>query len=184
MKTIFLVTAAAAVLLGAAPAAAAITVLGSSAARLCFEAADMKARPNRDTLARCDEALNEEALDSRDTVATHVNRGILRSRLGDVQGAISDFDTASSIDPNEPEAYLNKGMMLMRQSSASAALPLFTKAIEKKTRRPALAYFGRGVAHEDLGNVRSAYFDYRAATQADPKWKEPRLELARFQVSR
>jgi tetratricopeptide (TPR) repeat protein len=182
MKTIFLVTAAA--LLGTAPATAAITVLGSTAARSCFEAAESKGTPHRDSFARCDEALSQEALDKHDTVATHVNRGILRARLGDIQGAISDFDAASSLDPNEPEAYLNKGMVLMRQSSADAALPLFTAALEKKTRRPALAYFGRGVAHEDLGNVRSAYFDYKAATQADPKWKEPRLELARFQVSR
>jgi tetratricopeptide (TPR) repeat protein len=183
MKTKFLVTAAVA-LLCAAPATAAITVLGSTSARMCFEAAESKVIPSRDSLAQCDEALRQEALDNRDTVATHVNRGILRARLRDIRGAISDFDTASSLDPDEPEAYLNKGMVLMRQSSADAALPLFTMALEKKTRRPALAYFGRGVANEDLGNVRSAYFDYRAAIRADPKWKDPRLELTRFQVSR
>jgi tetratricopeptide (TPR) repeat protein len=183
MKITFLV-ATAATALAAAPASAAVTVLGSTAARMCFEAADSRSAPARDALARCDEALEQEGLTARDTVATHVNRGILRSRTGDTAGAIRDFDAASALDPDEPEAYLNKGMLLMRQSSADAALPLFTMALEKKTRRPAWAYYGRGIAHEDLGDVRSAYSDYRAATRADPKWKEPQLELARFQVRR
>lgn len=181
MKITFLVTTAAA-LLAAAPAFAAVTVLGSSAARLCFEAAESKASPGREAFARCNEAIDGEALSNDDRVATHVNRGILRSRTGDTAGALRDFEMASTLDPHEPEAYLNKGMVLMRQSSADAALPLFTMALEKRTRRPALAYYGRGVAHEDLGDVRRAYFDYRAATQADPKWKDPQVELARFQV--
>lgn len=183
MKTTFLVATGAA-LLAAAPATAAVTVMGSTAARMCFEAAESKSMPDRYRLGRCDEALSQEALTGRDIVATHVNRGILRSRIGDTAGAIEDFDAASALDPNEPEAYLNKGVVLMRLSSSDAALPLFTMALEKKTRRPALAYYGRGVAHEDLGNLRSAYSDYRAATQAEPKWREPKLELVRFQVHR
>ena len=72
----------------AVPAGAAVTVLGSSAARLCFEAADAHLAPSRESLARCDEALGQDNLSDYDTVATYVNRGILRLRAGDGDLAI------------------------------------------------------------------------------------------------
>jgi tetratricopeptide (TPR) repeat protein len=183
MKFKFLLTAAGFIAV-AAPAGAAVTVLGSSSARMCYEAAETTAMPERGALEYCNVALAGEATDTYEMVASHVNRGILRSRLGNAQGALSDFDAALALDPNQPEAYLNKGVVLIRQDSADAALPLFTMALQKNTRRPALAYYGRGIAHEELGNLKSAYADYKRATQEDPKWKEPRNDLARFVVTK
>ena len=183
MKFKFLLTAAGLFAL-AAPAGAAVTVLGSSSAKMCYEAAETMAMPDRGALEYCNAALAGEAANDYEIVASHVNRGILRSRLGNATGALQDFDAALALDPNQPEAYLNKGVVLIRQNSADAALPLFTMALEKNTRRPALAYYGRGIAHEELGNLRSAYADYKRATEEDPKWKEPRSDLARFVVKR
>jgi tetratricopeptide (TPR) repeat protein len=169
--------------LSAGSASAAITVIGNTAARSCYEHAASETLPQRSQLTDCDRALSEEAMTERDVVATHVNRGILRSRHGDVAGALADFNRASMLDPNEPEAYLNKALTLvLRTRQPSEALPLFNTALEKKTSRPALAYFGRGAAHEDLGNVRMAYADYAQAAATDPKWDAPRVELARFNV--
>ena len=169
--------------LPAAPSAAAVTVLGASSARLCFEAAESAALPSNDSLDRCDAALSEEAISGHDTVATYVNRGILKLRRGDVAAAVADFDEAIARDPKEPEAYLNKGSALMRNpATVRAALPLFTTALEYRTSRPAIAYYGRALAHEELGNIRAAYFDFQRAAAADPKWREPAAELARFTV--
>lgn len=180
--TIKILLTTAAVMIAAAPASAAVTVLGSSSARMCFEAADSPSVPDRDGIEYCNTAISDEALSQYELVATHVNRGILRSRTGNTNGAIQDFDRALSLDPNQPEAYLNKGVVLIRQDNADAAVPLFTMALEKKTRRPALAYYGRGIAHEDLGDLKSAYADYKRAVETDPKWKQPRTDLARFVV--
>ena len=182
MKFKFLLTTAASIAV-AAPAGAAVTVIGSSSARMCYEAAESTAIPDREALGRCDVAIGGEAV-ADDLVATHVNRGILRSRMGKMDAALADFDAALALDPEQPEAYLNKGVVLIRQHNSDAALPLFTMAIEKKTRRPALAYYGRGIAHEELGNLRSAYADYKRAVAEEPKWKEPRTDLARFVVRR
>lgn len=172
----------------AIPAAghAAVTVIGSSNARLCFEAAESEVSfVGREALERCDVALTEEGLSSEDIVATHVNRGILRARRGDVSGAYSDFDQATALDPDEPEAYLNKALVLtLKSNEASKALPLFRIALDKRTKRPELAYFGRGVAHEELGDLKLAYADYNQALAAAPKWDLPRAELARFVVRR
>jgi tetratricopeptide (TPR) repeat protein len=166
-------------------AGAAVTVIGSSNARLCYEAAERESIPDRRQMEQCDTALKEATLSLADIVATHVNRGILRSRSGDISGALVDFDHATSLDPNEPEAYLNKGLVLtIKVKDARKALPLFGMALERNTIRPELAYFGRAAAYEELGNLRLAYADYSQAVAAAPKWQQARAELARFQVRR
>jgi tetratricopeptide (TPR) repeat protein len=169
-------------LLGATPATAAVQVIGSSSARMCYEAADAPGKPTPDELGRCNAALSEEALARHDETATYVNRGILKLRLGRLQEAVSDFDNAIGNDPDEAEAYLNKGMAVLRMNDGAQAVPLFNSALQKKTRRPALAYYGRGVAQEMAGKLKEAYLDYRQASLIEPEWREPKIELSRFTV--
>ncbi|HYW16376.1 MAG TPA: tetratricopeptide repeat protein [Allosphingosinicella sp.] len=182
MRSNFLFAAAA--LMVATPALGAVSVVGNSAARSCFLAAESRGAIAGDVLRFCDDALRREALSEDELVATLVNRGILKARLGDHDEAISDYDAALSRNPNEPEAYLNKGFALLQVSdTGQEAKPLFDSALAKKTRRPELAYYGRAVAHELSGQVRAAYSDYRQASQIDPKWRQPKLELARFKLN-
>ncbi len=166
----------------AAPASASVIVIGNSWAALCYRAADRDSRPRLEDFTNCDVALDTEGLTRHDTVSTHINRGILRLRRGNVSEAIADFDTAIAMDPSEPEAYLNKAAAMIRQDDAEQALGLFTMAIERNTRRPDLAHYGRGIANETLGHVEQAYADYRRASELRPNWDEPRAELRRFRV--
>ena len=95
----------------------------------------------------------------------------------------SPISTAAiALDPEQPEAYLNKGAALIRRQNPQEALQLFTVALERNTSRPAIAHYGRAVANEALGNVAAAYRDYRRASELAPDWAEPRTELARFRV--
>ena len=139
-------------------------------------------QPTMSDLRVCDEAFASEAMSQHDTVATYVNRGILKLRRNQVGAAIADFDQAIRLDPNQPEAYLNKGSALIRMNHSADAIGLFTVALEHNTERPELAHFGRAIANEDVGNVREAYNDYRRASELDPDWAEPRTELRRFRV--
>jgi tetratricopeptide (TPR) repeat protein len=166
----------------AAPAWASVMVIGSSDARLCFESADSPLTPQIHDVRRCDDALNVGGLSTYETVATHVNRGILRLRRGLIDAAIADFDVAMRLDPNQPEAYLNKGAALMQRQNPTEAAQLFTVALQHNTQRPAIAHYGRAVANEALGNVREAYQDYRAASELAPDWAAPRADLQRFRV--
>jgi len=173
----------AAALLAASPGAAAVTVLGNSSARICYEAAESRSMPTQNLIRTCDEAMRADALSDFDRVATLVNRGILKARLGNVDEAIVDYDAALKRDPSEAEAYLNKGFALLRlDDAAQDARPQFDSALAKKTRRPELAYYGRAVANELTGQVRAAYEDYRQASLLDPKWQDPKSDLARFRV--
>lgn len=168
----------------ALPAAAhgAGTVFGTTAARSCYEAAAF-AGGGPGATSSCDEALQREQLTGAEHVATLVNRGILRSRSGDAAGALADFDAAIARDPDQADAYLNKGVVLARMPQRwGEALSLFGLAIDKGSSRPELAYYARGVAHERLGNTVAAYRDYKQANLLAPDWPEPLTELARFTV--
>ena len=177
----FLITAAIGAL--AVPAAAAVTVLGATSARLCYEAAEARSSPSESSINRCDDALQGEALTEYEMVATYVNRGILKLRRGRIDDAIEDFDTAIARNPDEPESYLNKGMATLRLPNGwDEAVPLFDAAIAKETRRPAVAYYGRAVANELGGRLKQAYLDYRQASRIDPEWRDPQTEMARFTV--
>jgi tetratricopeptide (TPR) repeat protein len=166
----------------ASSGATSITVLGNSAARACYESAESPLMPRAETFAQCDHALSQEPLSRRDRVATHINRGILRVRAGRTEAGLFDFNEAIERDPSIAEAWFNRGVALLRTAGPEEALPSFNEAVARSTNRPALAYFGRAVALEALGNVRGAYDDYRRASELDPDWDRPRTELARFTV--
>jgi tetratricopeptide (TPR) repeat protein len=155
--------------------------LGSSVAESCYRLAEAKTHDPA-AIAQCDAALQDPALTQADRVATHVNRGIVLMLANREKDAIRDFDTAVALDAREPEAYLNKGLTELRIGNASAALSLASRAIELRTRKPAIAYYVRGLAAEDKGDVRSAYADLKRAAAIDPNWSDPVTELQRYRV--
>lgn len=165
-------------------AGASVQVLGNSVGHSCYVSATMK-NGSKEALRECDEALRSGLLNDRDTVATYVNRGVVKLYTGAYLSAIADFDRAIKMDPDEPESYLNKGSTILRMEGDPAlAASLFDEAISRKTTRPELAYYGRAVAQEARGNLLAAYRDYRRAQELAPRWEEPGRELSRFQVRR
>lgn len=180
MKALVL-AACAAVLTATAPASAANLVIGGTLAEGCFQSAQVH-EPTYYALQTCDRALVEEALTFDDQLATYVNRGILRMFRKDFESARADFDRAIAMDPNRAEPWLNKAILHFRQGDSRAALPLFDKALALGTERPEIAYYGRALAYEDLGNLRAAYSDLKRAASLKPDWSEPALDLARYQV--
>jgi tetratricopeptide (TPR) repeat protein len=164
-----------------ASASAAVLVFGGTYARSCYEAAEARSTGIQ-AIDSCNRALTEEALAANDRVASHVNRGIIQMIRGNVARAESDFNAALALDPNEADAWLNKAILNARYGTTAAALPLAEKALQLKTRRPALAYFVRAMAYEDSGNIPAAYRDLQRARQLEPNWAEPQIELKRFKV--
>ena len=160
-----------------------INVLGTNADAIsCYRAAESEvARP--DVVATCTAALDSGDLTLRDQMATLVNRGIVRFRMEDFDGAIADFDAALAIRPGQPDALINKGItMLAAGASVDSALALIDQGLEAGPQRPWVGYYGRAVAHELAGRDAQAYRDYRRASELRPGWRPAAVALTRFSV--
>ena len=103
---------------------------------------------------------------------------------GEHRSAERDFDAALALHPSQADAWLNKGFLRLRRGEGQAAMPFLERALALKARRPALAYFARGIAHEQSGNLRAAYSDLVRARELEPGWSMPVEALARYQVVR
>ena len=182
MKALVLAVGAVAIT-SALPASAGISVLNGSFAEGCFKAAEQH-NITLESMNTCDRAFTDQTLSNEDRLATHVNRGIVRMLRSDYQRAQSDFSSAMQMDPNRSEPYLNMAILELREGHSGAAVPLFSKAIELGTELPEVAYYGRGLAQEDVGNVKAAYADLKQAATLKPNWDAPRRDLARYKVSR
>lgn len=182
MKALVLAAGAAALTV-ALPGSAEVMTIGGSFAHSCYLSAKARDSTSR-ALEECSQALTQEALTTHDRFATHVNRGILRMINRDYANAEQDYDRAIALDGRSGEPWLNMAIMRFNQRRAAEAIPLFDRALELGTIRPEVAYYGRALAHEDTGNVRAAYADLRRAVQLKPRWSEPAIDLARYQVRR
>ncbi|GGI88718.1 hypothetical protein GCM10007973_26360 [Polymorphobacter multimanifer] len=171
-----------ALILIAAPAAAS-TLIGTSRARGCFDAAAAR-NTGRDGLRLCDLALQEEALPTRDRVATYVNRGILHMHARRTEAAIADYDAALGLDPASAEAWVNKGIAFLRAGRDGEAADAITKGLELGPANPAVAYYSRAFAFEGIGRVRDAYEDFGRAAALAPDWASPGEQLSRFKTVR
>ncbi|WP_299327719.1 tetratricopeptide repeat protein [Parasphingopyxis sp.] len=166
----------------AGTAQGAVQVAGNSSAETCYVSAARQS-DSRSDLQPCNFALDQEALTYRDRIATFVNRGIIQFHRGQYNLALADFDRALSMDAEQPEAMLNKAIALMRRDErGDEALPIFTRALELGTQRPAVAHYGRGLAHHLNGDLTAAYMDILTATELAPEWDAPRNDLSNYIV--
>lgn len=184
ISSLAIVAASAAVLVFAlhGHAHGASTVIGSGAAKACFEAANT-GRTDLSALVDCDNAISGQELNARDRAATMVNRGVIRLLRREGVSALADFDRAIAWRPDLGAAYVNRGAALIQTGDYTGAIASINKGLELGAEDPHEAYFNRAIAAEKLDDMRAAYADYRRAADLKPDWILPRTELARFTVT-
>ena len=126
----------------AAGAHASVLVVGGGLAQSCYQAADARDK-SHNALQICNRALVEEALTQDDRVATHVNRGIVHFARGAQQQAVADFDKALSLDPTEPDAWLNKAVVTVQAGSGAEYSPAGVGLLHPRDRRGAARQYPR-----------------------------------------
>jgi tetratricopeptide (TPR) repeat protein len=132
----------------------------------------------------CTLAIREGDRDAANPAGSYNNRGVLRFAQGDFAGSLRDFDKARRLTDTLPEVDVNRGYALVALERWAEAVEAFDRGIAQGAPELAKAYHSRGIAHEELGNVRQAYYDYLEAAELDPEWETPREELSRFEVKR
>ena len=95
--------------------------------------------------------------------ATDLNTsGNTKLNLEDYYGAIEDYSKAIELDPDDADAYYNRGVAKKKLKDYYGAINDYSKAIELKPDY-ADAYVNRGISKEDLGDLNGACADWKKA---------------------
>ncbi|HEY8571987.1 hypothetical protein [Phenylobacterium sp.] len=175
--------AATAALAAAGEARAAVTVIGGGLAEGCSKAA-LTGKSDRKFEELCSLALETELLSSRDRAGTYINRGVMKLRRMEWEGATRDFNVAIRVKGDLGEAYVNRGAAFIGQQRYAESLTDINRGIELGVEQPAKAYYNRALAYEGVEDAKSAYFDYQKALELQPEWDLPKQQLTRFTVTR
>ena len=162
------------------------TVIGRDDARQCYFAtlSDLDAANYRQRLADCDRAIAAAMDDSYRRAGLLVNRSDIKLKMQDYQGALADADASIALQPELAAAYLNRGAGLIGLKQYRQAIPALEKAIMLGDgEKLQIAYFNRGLAHDYLGDLKDAYFDYKRASEIDPNFEPAKTQLRRFTVT-
>ena len=96
------------------------------------------------------------------SASTYVDAGIEKGKSGDLQGAITDFNKAIEINPQDAYAYYNRGLAKSYLKDYQGAIADYNKAIEINP-QDADAYTNRGSAKQALGDNQGACVDVKKA---------------------
>lgn len=168
-----------AALLASVSAQAAVTVLGAGAAHDCSVAAQA-GMSDVASMRLCTDAIDDPAVMAREKAGTYVNRGIMKLRVRDLEGARDDFEFAIRLDPTVGEAYVNRGAALIAQRRYEEGLADIDRGLALDPKEPEKAWFNRGLAHARLDDLTAAHADFRKAAELNPRWPDPQIEMQRY----
>lgn len=100
-------------------------------------------------------------------------RGYSRRRLGQLLAAEEDFKKALSLDPNDAQAYYNRGILAAHQKTSDCGVLDFTKAIQLQPDF-AKAYFRRGMVYHTQGEYKLALKDFDQVLKYNPQAHQAR----------
>ena len=144
----------------------------------------------------------QQGSEAANRAASYNNRGVLHFAAANFDDAMADFTEAVHLQDTLTFAHINRGNIFNLREQWAQAISAFDRAIElgiqprsgsvgetasrqaSEVRELARAHFNRGIAHENLEQLREAYLDYLRASELAPEWEEPRRELERFEVVR
>ena len=116
-------------------------------------------------------AVYSDALALGPTARIFNARGRCRRRLGDLSGALDDFNQAIAADPAFGEPFRNRGNVLLELKHFDKALRDLTVAVDKMP-DSALAWNNRGYALLCMGRPAEALPDHCRAINLEPDYEE------------
>ncbi len=98
--------------------------------------------------------------------------------------AVCNEAISTGISDNQRLAgtFVNRGVLLVQEGRAAEAIADLDKGIALGPEEPERAFYNRGLAREDLKDIKGAYADYKMASEIRPGWEPVQNELTRFRV--
>lgn len=170
-------------ILSAPFASAQVSIIGGGIARDCYEAAKYQRTSASEGEKICTRAIESELMNVTNKAATYTNRGVLRMRSGRLEAALSDYDIAKRMRPEEGATYLNEGAAHILRKDFASALVSLDRAIALDSHDLYAAYYNRAIAKENTGDIQGAYFDFKQADELNPDWDLAKRQMVRFEVT-
>jgi tetratricopeptide (TPR) repeat protein len=158
-----------------------VLVLGGGLAEDCYRYARAN-EAGREAVEVCTLSLDREPLSRKDRAATLVNRSVIQLNRREYDAAVRDLNEAIKLEPTLAEAFVNRGAARLGQKRYEEALADLDHGLDLGAPEPAKAWYDKGLAHEDLGDLQAAFTDYKRASELAPAWDLPRKDMARFTV--
>jgi len=132
-------------------------------------------------LAQAQRAL-ERAIQFNPRLAmAHLGMASLRERQGSIDSAIEHYQTALSLEPNNPYVQTNLGDLLCRQGKMAEGQALLAKAIANPSYTARhVALLSAGLCDLNLGETERAERRMREALQIQPQYPDALFEMARL----
>lgn len=106
--------------------------------------------------------------------------GIYYMERDELNKAIENYTKATTLNPQNSDAFYNLGFIFIQLKEYQDARDYFSKSIAARPNYK--AYYGRGYAHEMLGDVINAEKDYRKSLELLPVYKPAEKALNRLNI--
>jgi tetratricopeptide (TPR) repeat protein len=112
-------------------------------------------------------AFDEEIRRAPESAAAYANRGIVRARLGDLDGAIADYTKVLALESRQGNPFFNRCLARTSKGDYQGAIGDCTSALAESPSH-AGTFFARGSARWLAGNADQARGDWVKAIELEP----------------
>ena len=155
------------IFLGSSNLNAAVTVVGSSDALICYKHAKY-GYTTQSSVFTCLKAISDKTISKKDLDATRINLGIIYNNKSKPRLALEQFEIAFKNESMKAEVLLNQGNSLLLLKNYKGALEKYQASYENNLDDISAIYFNKGMAHEYLGNIDEAVSFYKKAVTLNP----------------
>lgn len=155
------------IFLGSSNLNAAVTVVGSSDALICYKHAKY-GYTTQSSVFTCLKAISDKTISKKDLDATRINLGIIYNNKSKPRLALEQFEIAFKNETMRAEVLLNQGNSLLLLKDYTGALEKYQASYENNLEDISAIYFNKGMAHEYLGNIDEAVNLYKKAVTLNP----------------
>ena len=155
------------IFLGSSNLNAAVTVVGSSDALICYKHAKY-GYTTQSSVFTCLKAISDKTISKKDLDATRINLGIIYNNKSKPRLALEQFEIAFKNEKMKAEVLLNQGNSLLLLKNYKGALEKYQASYDNNLEDISAIYFNKGMAHEYLGNIDEAVSFYKKAVTLNP----------------
>lgn len=97
----------------------------------------------------------------------YLNRGIVRSLLGEYEAALKDYERTVELAPSNAPAYFNRGNTYLNLGDIAHAVKDYTRSLDMEAGEENV-FHNRGIAYVRMGEMEKALDDFSHAIECDP----------------